>query len=136
MVIAKQQCFCALKEFQNKRFEKGLDPPQWMQIVNVNLLKTETSWATRVSIAGRRQAIDLVICAVHLGDLPAEPDETAREHFHRTIAKAVSGSAWIPPQVFGDELQLCSIFECEALQWAIWLRILLLCRLIQLRGSD
>ena len=98
-----------------------------MQIVKVNLLKTETSWATRVSIAGRKQAIDLDISAVppseaadnflmHLRDSPAGPDETAREHIHSTIPKAASGSAWIPPQVSDDELQVCSIFECEASQ--------------------
>ena len=55
IVIAKQHCVCALKELRNERLEKGLDPldpPQWMQIVKVNLLKTETSWATRVAIAG------------------------------------------------------------------------------------
>ena len=35
-----------------------------MQIVQVNLLKTETSWSTRVAIAGRKQAIDRDISAV------------------------------------------------------------------------
>ena len=64
IVIAKQHCVCALKELPNKRLEKGLDPPQWMQIVKVNVLKTEKSWATRVGIAVRRQAIDLDISAV------------------------------------------------------------------------
>ena len=138
---------CALKELRNEHLEKGLDPPQWMQIVNVNLLKTETSWAIRVSIAGRKQAIDLDISAVppseaadnfllHLRDLPAGPDETAREHIQRTIPKGASGSAWIPPQVSNDELQVCFIFECEASQSAIWLRIVLLCMLIQLRRLD
>ena len=98
-----------------------------MQIVKVNLLKTETSWATRVSIAGQRQTINLDISAVprseaadnflmHLRHSPARPDETAREHIHRTIQKAASGSAWIPPQVSDDEIQVCSIFECEASQ--------------------
>ena len=64
-----------------------------MQIVEVNLLKTETSWATRVGIAGRKQAIDLDIYAVspsepadnflmHLRDLPAGSDETAREQLN------------------------------------------------------
>ena len=127
IVIAKQHCVCALKELRDQRIEQGLDPPQWMQVVKVNLLKTETSWATRVSIAGRKQAIDLDISAVppseaadnflmHLRDSPAGPDETAREHIHRTIPKAASGSAWIPPQVSDDELQVCSIAECEASQ--------------------
>ena len=85
----------------------------------------KTSWATRVSITGRKQAIDLDISAVppseaadnflmHLGDSPAGPDETAREHIHRTITKAASGSAWIPRQVSKDELQVCSVGECEA----------------------
>ena len=89
-------------------------------MVKVNLLKTETSWATRVAIAGRKQAIDLDISAVppseaannflmHLRDSPAGPDETAREHIHRTIPKAASESAWVPPQVSEDELQVCSI---------------------------
>ena len=32
--------------------------------MKVNLLKTETSWAIRVAIAGRKQAIDLDISAV------------------------------------------------------------------------
>ena len=91
IVIAKQHCVCALKELPNERFEKGFDPPQWMQAVKVNLLKTESSWATRVSIADRKQAIDLEISAVppseaadnflmHLRDSPAGPDDTAREH--------------------------------------------------------
>ena len=43
IVIAKQQCVWALKELGNECLEKGLDPPQWVQIVKVNLLKTETS---------------------------------------------------------------------------------------------
>ena len=94
-------------------------------MVKVNLLKTETSWATRVATAGRRQAIDLDISAVqpseaadnflmHLQDSPAGPDETAREHIHRTIPKAASGSASVPPQGSDDELQVCSIVELEA----------------------
>ena len=127
IVIAKQHCVCALKGLGNERLEKGLDPPQWMQVVKVNMLKTETSWATRVSIAGRKQAIDPDIFAVpppeaadnffmHLRDSPAGPDETAREHIHRTIAKGASGGAWIPAQVSDDDLQVCSIVECEALQ--------------------
>ena len=127
IVIAKQHCVCALKELRTEPLEKGLDPPQWMQVVKVNLLKMETSWATRVSIAGRKQAINLDISALppseaadnflmHLRDSPAGPEETAREHIHRTIPKAASGSAWIPPQVSDDELQVCSIIECEASQ--------------------
>ena len=125
IVIAKQHCVCALKELRNECLEKGLDPPQWMQAVKVNLLRRETSWATRVSIAGRKQAIDLHISAVppleaahnflmHFRDSPAGPDETAREHIHRSIPKAASGSAWIPPQISDDELQVCSILQCEA----------------------
>ena len=46
IVIAKQHCVCAMKELRNERFGKGLDTPQWMQVVKVNLLKTETKWAT------------------------------------------------------------------------------------------
>ena len=98
IVIAKQHWVCALKALRDQRLEKSLDPLQWMQVVTVNLLKTETRWATRVAIAGRKQAIDLDISAVppseaadnflmHLRDLPAWPDETAREHIHRTIPK-------------------------------------------------
>ena len=127
IVIAKQHCGCALKALRDKSLEKGLDPPQWMQVVKVNLLKTETSWATRVAIAGRKQTIDLDISAVppseaagnflmHLRDSPAGPDETAREHIHRTIPKAASGSALVPPQASDDELQVRSIVECEASQ--------------------
>ena len=104
IVIAKQHCVYALKELRNERFEKGLDPPQWMQIVKVNLLKTETSWGTRVEIIGRKQAMDLDISAVppseaadnflmHLRDSPAGPDQSARDRIHRTIPKAASGSA-------------------------------------------
>ena len=84
-------------------------------MVKVNLLKTETSWATRVEIAGRKQAMDLNISTVppweaadnflmHLRDSLAGSDETAREHIHRTIPEAASGSASIPPQVSDDEL--------------------------------
>ena len=62
-VVAKQQCVCALLELRSERLEKGLDPPQWMQNVKVNLLKTETSTSTRVAIAGRKQAINLDISA-------------------------------------------------------------------------
>ena len=98
-----------------------------MQVVKVNLLKRETNWATRVAIAGRKQAVDLDIFAVppseaadnflmHLRDSPAGPDETAREHIHRTFPKAASGSAWIPPPVSDDELQVCSIVKCKASQ--------------------
>ena len=101
---------CALVELRNERLDKVLDPPQWMQIVNVNLFKTETSWATRVAMAGWKQAIDLDISAMppseaadnflmHLWDSPAGPDEFARYHIHRTIPQAASGSACIPPQV-------------------------------------
>ena len=54
IIIAKQHYVCALKELQKECLEKGLDPVQWMQVVKVNLLKTETSWATRVSIARRK----------------------------------------------------------------------------------
>ena len=64
IVIAKQHYVCALKELRNERLQKGLDQPQWMQIVKVNLLKTENSWATRVLIASRKQAIDPNISAV------------------------------------------------------------------------
>ena len=96
-------------------------------MVKVNLLKRETSWATRVAIAGLKQAIDLDPFAVppleaadnflmHLQDSPAGPDETAREHIRRAILKAASGSAWVPPQVSDDGLQVCSIVECEASQ--------------------
>ena len=64
-----------------------------MQIVKVNLLKTETSSATQVAIAGRKQAIDLDISAVppseaadnflmHLRDSPAWPDESARDSIY------------------------------------------------------
>ena len=113
-----------------------------MQIVKVNLLKTETSWSTRAAIAGRKQAIDLDISAVppweaadnflmHLRDSPAGPEESARDHIHRTIPKAASGSAWIPPQVSDDELQVCSFFECKASQSAIWQRTLLLYSLMR-----
>ena len=127
IVIAKRHCLCAPKELRDQRLEHGLDPPQWMQVVKVNLLKTETSWATQVSIASRKQAIDLDISPVppsqaadnflmHLRDSPAGPDETAREHIHQTIPKVASGSAWIPPQVSDDELQACSICKCEASQ--------------------
>ena len=118
-----------------------------MQIVQVNLLKTETSCATRVSITGRKRAMYLDISAVppleaadnflmHLRDSPAGPDDAAREHIHRTIPKAASGSAWIPPQVSDDEFQVCSIFEWESWQSAIRLRTLLLCRLMRLRRLD
>ena len=55
--MAKQHCVCALKALRDQRLEKGLDPPPWMQVVKVNLLKTETSWATRVAIAGSRPSI-------------------------------------------------------------------------------
>ena len=64
IVIAKHHCLCALKELRKERLEKGLDPLQWMQIVKVQLLNTETSWATRLEIAGRKQAIHLDIYAV------------------------------------------------------------------------
>ena len=144
IVIAKQHCVCALTELRNERLEKGLDPLQWMQIVKVNLLKTETSWATRLGITGQKQAIDLDISPVppseavdnflmHLPDSPTGPGETAREHFHRTNPKAASGSARIPPHISDDELQVCSFFECESSHPANWLRTLLLCTLVCLR---
>ena len=147
IVIAKQHCVCALKEFRNERLEKGLDPPQWMQIVKVHLLKTETSWATRVAIAGRKQAIHLHISVVlpseaadnflmHLRDLPARPDESARDQIHRTIPKAASRSAWIPPHLLDNELLVCCCLECEASQSAIWQRTLLLCSAMPVRPMD
>ena len=127
IVIAKQHGVCALKEPRNEHLAKGLDPPQWMQAVKVNLLKTETCPATRVSIAGRKLAIDLNISAVppseaaenflmHLRDSLTGPDESAKEHSRGTIPKAASGSAWIPRQVSDDELQASSIIECKASQ--------------------
>ena len=130
IVIAKQHCICALQELRNERLEKGLDPPQWMQIVKVNLLRTETTCATRVAIAGCKQAIDLDFPVVppseaadnflmHLRDSPAGPVESARDQIHRTIPKPASGSAWIPPQDSDDELQVCCCLECEASQSAI-----------------
>ena len=78
-------------------------------------------------MVARKQAIDLDISAVppseaadnflmHLRDSPAGPGETTRENIHRTIPKAASGSAWVPPQVSDYELQVCSIVECEASQ--------------------
>ena len=90
IVIAKQHCVCALKALRDQRLEKGLHQPQWMQVLKLNLLKTETSWATRVAIAGQKRAIDLDISAVppseaadnflmHLRDSPAGPDEIATE---------------------------------------------------------
>ena len=122
IVIAKQHCVCALFELRTERVEKGLNPPQWMQAVKVNLLKTKTRWSTRIAIAGPGQAIDLNISAVppseavdnflmHLRDSPAGPDESARDQIHRIIPKAASGSAWIPPQVSDDELQVCCVLE-------------------------
>ena len=134
-VIVKQHCVCALKELRNERLEKGLDPSQGMQIVKVNLLKTETSWATRVAIVGRKHTIDLDISDVplseaadnffmHLRNSPAGPDESAKDHIHRTIPKAASGSAWIPPDVSDDELQVCFVLECEAPHSAISQRTL------------
>ena len=54
ILIAKQHCVCAFVELRSKRLEKTLDPAQWMQVVKVNLLKTETSWSTRVAIAGSK----------------------------------------------------------------------------------
>ena len=118
IVIVKQHCVFALAEVQNEQ-------PQWMQIVNVNLLKKEMSWSPRVAIAGWKQAIDLDISAVppseaadnflmHLRDTPAGPEESARDHIHRTIWKAASGSAWIPLQVSSDELKVCFFSEFEA----------------------
>ena len=83
IVIAKQHCVGAPKELQNERLEKGLDPPQWMQIVKVNLLENETSRATRVSIAGRKQAIDLDISAVP----PSEAADNFLRHLHLPVAR-------------------------------------------------
>ena len=96
IVIAKQHCVCALKELGNECLEKGLDPPQWRQIVQVNLLKTETSSAIRVGIAGQKQAINRDISALppseaadnflmHLRDSPAGPDECGSDHIHQNI---------------------------------------------------
>ena len=84
-----------------------------MKVVKVNLLKTETSWSTRVAFAGQKETIDLDIYAVplseaadnflmHLRDSPAGPEESVRDQIHRTIPKAASGSAWIPPRVSDD----------------------------------
>ena len=142
IVIAKPHCVRAIVELRGERLEQGLDPPQSMKIVKVNLLKTETSWSTWVAIAGRKQAIDLDISAVppseaadnfplHLRDPPAGPEESVRDHIYRTIPKAASGSAWIPPQVSDDELQVCCCLECEASQSAIWQRTLLLYSLMR-----
>ena len=113
-----------------------------MQIVKVKLLKTETSWSTRVAISSWKQAINLDISAVprseaadnffmHLREPTARPDESARDHIHRTIPKAASGSAWIPPETSHDELQVCCVLECEASQSAIWQPTPLLCRLMR-----
>ena len=92
IVITKQHCLCALKELRNERPAKGLDPPQWMQVVKVNLLKTETSWATRVSIARQKQAIDLNISAVP----PSEPADNfllhLRDLMERTFAGILKGA--------------------------------------------
>ena len=140
IVIARHHCVCVLVELRSKRLEKGLDQPHWMPIVKVNLVKTETSWSTQVAIAGWKKAIYLDISAVppseapdnflmHFRDSPAGPDEFARDHIHRTIPKAVSGSALIPP----DELQVCRCWECDALQSAIWQSTPLLCSLMRLR---
>ena len=146
IVIAKQDCVCALVELRSERLEKGLDEPQCMQIVKVNLLKTGTSWSTQVAIAGSNQAIDLDISAVppseaadnflmHLRDSPDGPDESARDHIHRTIPKTASGSAWIPPQVSDDEHQLCRSLECKAKQpWAFRL-FLVICRCLDKGGG-
>ena len=142
IVIAKQHCVCALLELRGEHFQKGLDPPQWMQIVKVHLLKTGTSWSTRVAIAGQKQAMDLDISAVppseaadnflmHLRHSPAGPEESARDQIHRIVPKTASAGAWIPPKVSHDELQVCSFSESEASQSAIWLRTLLLCRLMR-----
>ena len=125
--IAKQYCACALKALRDQRLERGLDPSQWMQVVKVTLLKTETSWATQVAIAGQKQAIDLDISAVrpsesadnflmHLRDSQAGPEETGRKHIRCTFLKAASGSVWVPSQVSDNELQVCSIVKCEASQ--------------------
>ena len=92
-----------------------------MKVVKVNQLKTVTSWSTRVAIAGQMQAIDMDISAfppleaadnflMHLRDSPDGPEDSVRDRIHRTIPNAASGSAWIPPQVSGDEgLAICNL---------------------------
>ena len=101
IVIEEQYCVCALQELRKERLVKGLDPSQWMQIVKVTVLKMETSWATWIGIADRKEPIHVDISdmplsqaadnfLVHLTDWPAGPDESAREHIHRTIPKAKS----------------------------------------------
>ena len=129
-------------ELQGKSLKQGLDPPQWMKVGKVKLLKTETTCYTRVAIARRKQAIDLGISAlplseaadnflVHLRDSPAGPAESARDHIHRTIPKVASWTAWILPQVSDDELQVYVFLECEPSRSAIWQRIVLLYSLMQ-----
>ena len=114
-VIATQHSVCALVELRSDPPEKGLVPPQWMQVVKVNLLKTETSWSIWVGIADWKQGTDLDISAVppseaadnflmHLRDSPAWPEESARDHIPGTIRKVASESGWLPPQVSDDEL--------------------------------
>ena len=91
-----------------------------------------TSWSTRVAIADWKQAIDLEISAVppseaadtflmHLQDSPAWPEESARDHIHRTIPRAASGSAWIPPHVSDDEVQVgsCLISHLAPRNWLL-----------------
>ena len=120
--IAKQYFVCALVELRDEGLQEGLDTRQCMQTVKVNLLNTQTSWSTQVAIAGRKRAIDLDISALppsevaenflmHLQDSPAAPDKSATDQIHRTIPKAASGSAWIPPQVPDDKPQVCCILE-------------------------
>ena len=84
---------------------QGLDPLEWMKVLEVYLLKTEASWSTQVAVTGRKHAIDQDISAVqpseapdtfsmHLRDPLAGPTESVRDHIHRTTPKAGSGSAW------------------------------------------
>ena len=131
IVIAKQHCVCAIVEPWGEHLEQGLNLPQWMKVVKVSPLKTETSSSTRMAIAGPKQAIDLNISAVppseapdsflmHLRDSPAGPTELLRNHIQGTIIKAASGPAWIPRQVSDDELQTCVSSEGEPSQSAIW----------------
>lgn len=90
-----------------------------MRKIRVNLLDTETSWATRVAIAGRKQAVDLDISAVppseaadnfllHLRNAPREPGESDRDWINRTIPNAAEGSAWIPSQIANDVRAVCT----------------------------
>ena len=129
-------------ELLGDRLERGLDPLQRMKVSKVNLLKTETSCSARVAIKDQKEAMDLDISAVppweapdnsllHLQDSPAWPKGYVRDHTHRTVPKAASRSAWMPPQVSDDELQVCGFLECEPWQSAIWQRTLLLYSLMR-----